>query len=140
MAIDLRGYAKYLQMLYYDRFDIYPTEVETDADGAENNVPSTIPKAIDIPCNLSLGESSGVAKAIDKPQDLGNEVHLKPYIICGLDVEVQSGDTVVVRRCHADGTVYATYKGMTSFSGEPNKFNTHMEFELDMWGDAGGQR
>lgn len=131
MGIDLRRFSPYLTLLYHDRMDIYPTVESEDEDGAFQNKHSEVPQETNVPCRISLSnkDTSDNSSPYEK-------IQFNPIIFCGIDVNVSAGDKVVVRRCHSDGTVYATYEGLLALTGQPNTWETHKEFELTMEGDA----
>lgn len=131
MGIDLRRFSPYLDLLHNDRMDIYSTVESEDEDGAFSNVHPAQPQQKDVPCRISF--SSKDTADMESPYE---KVKLNPTIFCGRDVNVSAGDKVVVRRCHSDGTVYATYEGVLALTGKPNTWETHKEFELTMEGDA----
>ena len=131
MAIDLRAYSGYLELLYSDRMDI-TSVVETEAaDSSTLNEYPDEPQQKDIPCKISLQGKDGVEE-----DSLHESVKTNPVIFCSTDIQVKAGDRITVRKCHADGTLYETFQGLLAETGKPNKFATHQEFELQMVGDA----
>lgn len=131
MAIDLREYSGYLQILHTDQMDITSKVTAEDEDGAEYSFYPESPQQVDVPCRISL-----TAKDTPATSQPFEKVELRPIVFCALDVQVRAGDRITVRRIHADGSVYETYKGLASTAGNPNKWSTHQEFELAMEGDA----
>jgi hypothetical protein len=131
MGLDLTGYTGVLALLWNDRMDI--TTTEEDASGiGDNAVYPEVPQQTDVPCRISFS-SKDTAKSNN---ELREPISLNPTIFCAPDVNIIAGDKITVRRCHADGTVYETFKGCAVISGKPNKWDNHQEVELDISGDA----
>lgn len=132
MALELRGYAKYLELLYSDRMDVYRTREMTDGPETLNTMePEPVEQGI--PCRISFGTGK------DEPVS-GNALYeqqqWKPTVFCGPGAGVRAGDKVVVTRCHSDGTVYKTFTGYAAVAGGASQWENHMEFLLDITGDA----
>lgn len=130
MGFELRGFESYLELLWNDRMDVTAAEKVSDLNG-DNITYSDTPQQVDIPCLLSFNTA-------DKPVEGGlyEPISITPSIFCSSSVDIKAGDRVTVRKCHADGTVFATYTGTVSTTGMPNTWTNHKEVIIDMKGDA----
>lgn len=131
MGIDLRGYEEYVELLYNDRMDITSTVESVDEDGATVNGYPQEPQQKDVPCKVSLPSKDKVSDS-----ETFEAVSLNPIIFCSPRIKVRAGDRIAVRKCHPDGTVYESFRGLLAETGKPNVFVTHQEFELKLEGDA----
>ena len=138
MGLDLRGVSSMLAWLWNDRMDITHSEAvnaDTEGDTQEGDgifYPET-PQLSDVPCRISFGSQVDSARTSDPHYE---PVEERPKVFCAVDVAVVAGDLITLRRCHADGTVYATFTGTVVMSGRPNRWDNHQEFEVDVSGDA----
>lgn len=115
---------KLYEALYTDRMDITSTEETTDEDGATVNGYPSKPQQVDVPCRISL---SGKDTPLE-PGEMINKVETNPLVFCSTNVQIKTGDKIVVRRLTTDGVVYDTYRG--AISAKPAKFETHQQVEI----------
>jgi hypothetical protein len=127
--LDIRGYGKSIELLYTDRFDIYRS-VEVSQGDAVSNIYPEMPHLEDIPCRLSYSSSDMVSG-----DETRNDVEFTPKLFCNVAVDVIAGDKITIRRCYADGTVYATYTNVT-LTAKPDIHEDHLEIMLKIEDDV----
>jgi len=114
-------FANILAMLFTDEMDINRYAAVTAADDTtENQLPDT-PKYSNVNCKFSFMSS-------ENPEDSkvdDNPVKSIAKVFCKLDVDVQAGDFITVRRRDDNGILLATYSGRI---GLPSVYITHKEF------------
>lgn len=116
----IAGLGKFFALLYNDRMDIYRTSrVETD-DSTTDISYEPEPLYTDIKCRLSFS-SDDVSSDTEVDH---NPVRFSPKLFCDVDVDLQAGDYVIVRRCADNGSIMTSYEGQVA---RPSKYTTHQE-------------
>lgn len=116
----LAGLGTLFTMLYDDRMDIYRTTAEANDDDTTDISYEPEPLHQDVKCRLSFSsDDTGADAEVDR-----NPVRFNPKLFCAMDVDLQAGDYVVVRRYADDGSVLMTYEGRAA---QPSKYSTHQE-------------
>ena len=116
----LGDFAGIIATMFSDRMDITRYIDKENADGTTQTALSDTPVYENIPCRISFSSDENPADT-----DIDNTpVKLTPKIFCGLNVDLQVGDIITVRRINDDGEVIATYSGKV---GLPAVFISHKE-------------
>lgn len=155
MGLELRGFTDVLALLWNDRMNVYhvqrvpadlpeelpddgvadtesDAEPDTEAGVADNVMYPEAPDEADIACRISFGNAATPEASPEQREPIS----LKPTVFCAPDVDVRPGDRIEIYRHHADGTAYRAYVGCAVLSGLPSAYDNHLEFKLDLEGDA----
>ncbi len=124
MTIPLAGFSVILELLYYDKMDIYRRHEVVNADGTTDIIIDTDPSLQNIPCRLSF---SGAKDRADDVSVDANLIELNPTIHCSPDIEIKSGDRCKVYRCDDDGAVIRIYTGNL---GDSRWYSNHQEVAI----------
>lgn len=116
----LAGLGKLISILYDDKMDIYRTTKTNNDDTTTDISYNPEPLYKDLKCRLSFSsDDSGADSEVDR-----NPVRFGPKLFCAMEVDLQAGDYVVVRRYADNGSIMMTYEGRVA---QPSKYSTHQE-------------
>lgn len=116
----LAGLGKLMSILYDDKMDIYRTTKTNNDDTTTDISYNPEPLYKDLKCRLSFSsDDSGADSEVDR-----NPVRFGPKLFYAMEVDLQAGDYVVVRRYADNGSIMMTYEGRVA---QPSKYSTHQE-------------
>ena len=114
-VLNYSAYAKYFNLLFTDSADVYRYGEVIDTDGTTNNVLSDLPILENVACRLSFSSKDSASRTEEY-----NEERTGMKIFCALDVYLQNGDFLQIRRMH-DSQVLGLYQGQI---GRPALYET----------------
>ena len=108
-----------------DKMDIYRRTETLNPDGTTGETSLVTPLYTDVPCHIAFisADNPNPATSDTQPIIVGLRIH------CSLNIDLQNGDYLIVKKLANDGTVLETYKGLI---GEPRVAQSRKSVEMKM--------
>ena len=127
--MNLSVFGSLFAQMYTDKMSISRYTETENTDGTTSVSKNLEPVYTDIPCRISFNQN-------DNPESLAddaNPIFIQIKLFCKADVDIKKGDGIMVNRLDSDGSVLATYKGVSNL---PIVYTTHKEIQIVQSGDA----